>query len=201
MTPWNLLCRIAGLTRFFPSVEFFNGEAYGAWPRDRVREVDIVSGCFLLIPRSIWLALGGFDPLYFMYGEEADLCLRARRIGARPLLTPEAGIIHYGGASEKARTAKMVKLLMAKTTLIDRHWHVSLRPLGRNLLALWPASRALAFAALAAITGRKDFTEDAKTWREVWTCRDEWRLGYASRPPIATQTATIPLLVRIGSYS
>jgi len=44
-----------------------------------------------------------------MYGEEADLCLRAGHLGAKPIITPEATIVHYGGASEKVRADKMVK--------------------------------------------------------------------------------------------
>ncbi len=38
----------------------------------------MVQGCFLLIRRELWEALGGFDLSFVMYGEEADLCRRAR---------------------------------------------------------------------------------------------------------------------------
>jgi len=202
MTPWNLFCRFSGLSSLFPASEFFNGEAYGAWQRDRVRHVDIVSGCFLLIPRSIWLALGGFDPLYFMYGEEADLCLRARRLGAHPLLTPEATIIHFGGASERARAAKMVKLIAAKMTLIKRHWNALLRPLGRLLLAAWPLTRALGFKLAARLTGKPHLTEAAGIWREVWLRRSEWWNGYHRRPTIEEEDlAAVPLLSRLGTHA
>ena len=57
-----------------------------------------------------------------MYGEEADLCHRARQIGARPMITPTATIIHYGGASEAEKTDKRIKLLAGKITLMRRHW-------------------------------------------------------------------------------
>ena len=76
-----------------------------------MREVDIVSGCFLLITRELWNRLGGFDPVFLMYGEDADLCLRARKLGARPMVTPEATIVHYGGASEACQAGKLEKLL------------------------------------------------------------------------------------------
>ena len=96
MTPWNLFCRASGLTAMFAQSEVFNGEAFGGWARDSERDVDIVSGCFFLIEKELWDELGGFDPLFFMYGEEADLCLRARALSAKPAVTPEATIIHYG---------------------------------------------------------------------------------------------------------
>ena len=153
MTVWNLICRATGLTGLFPRIGAFNSEAYGGWARHHPRHVDIVSGCFLLIDRPLWSALGGFDPIYFMYGEEADLCLRARALGANPLITPSAQIVHYGGASEPARAGKMVRLLAAKETLIERHWNPLLVPLGQALLAAWPLTRMLALSTAAAITG------------------------------------------------
>ena len=178
ITLWNLITRATGLAALFPQSALFNPEAYGGWQRDSAREVDIVSGCFLLIPRSIWLALGGFDPTFFMYGEEADLCLRARRIGARPLVTPEATIVHYGGASEATRSGKMIKLLAAKATLIDRHWPRGTASLGQFLLMLWPLSRWIALEVAGRLTGHAARREAARTWRTIWQARAEWRTGY-----------------------
>ncbi|MEQ1718647.1 MAG: glycosyltransferase family 2 protein [Hyphomicrobium sp.] len=178
MTVWNLFCRAAGLTGILSRFETFNGEAYGRWARHHVREVDIVSGCFFLIERELWQGLRGFDPVFFMYGEEADLCLRARAFSARPLVTPAATIIHYGGASETARAGKMVRLLAAKATLIDRHWQPSLAPIGRALLAAWPLTRVLATTAVALLTGSASAHKASEEWREIWARRREWRTGY-----------------------
>lgn len=182
MTLWNAFCRTAGLTGLFPASSLFNSEAYGDWQRDSVSEVDIVSGCFFLIERELWQGLHGFDPVFFMYGEEADLCLRARAFSARPMVTPEATIIHYGGASERARAGKMVKLLAAKSTLIARHWTPALALLGQLLLTAWPATRAVACTLAAAVTGSVQLRETAREWREIWARRNEWRRGYATNP-------------------
>lgn len=195
ITLWNLLCRASGLTGLFPHSPIFNSEAYGGWQRDTVREVDIVSGCFLLIPRPIWLALGGFDAAYFMYGEDADLCLRAKRLGARPLVTPAATIVHHGGASEATRPGKMVKLLAAKATLIARHWPEPFDLLGRLLLMMWPLSRTLALGAAARMTGSAGLGQSARVWREIWERRGEWQFGY-SRPELIAEerAAQVPIL-------
>lgn len=178
ITLWNLITRATGLAAIFPRSGISNPEAYGGWARDSVREVDIVSGCFLLIPRSIWLALGGFDPAFFMYGEEADLCLRARRIGAKPMVTPEATIVHFGGASETTRSGKMIKLLAAKATLIERHWPRGTVGLGQFLLMLWPLSRWIALELAGRLTGNAAQREAARTWRSIWQSRADWRTGY-----------------------
>jgi GT2 family glycosyltransferase len=108
-----------------------------------------------------------------MYGEEADLCLRAEaRLGARPRMTPEATIVHYGGASETVRSDKMVRILRAKMELINRHIPAWQRGAARGLFRLWPLSRRLAFSVLR---GRSD---SAAVWREVWERRAEWEHGF-----------------------
>jgi len=171
MTVWSLFCQAMGLTSAFRKSALFNPESYGGWPRDTEREVDIVTGCFLLIKHEDWHALGGFNTQYKMYGEDADLSLRARNLGARPRITPDAVIVHHLGASEKVRADKLVRLLNAKTTLIDDHFAASKVWLAKKLLSLWPLSRAI----LNLAVGR---AETAKVWYSVWKRSSEWRDGW-----------------------
>ena len=168
MSLWNTFCRFTGLTGLFSESEFFNSEAYGGWQRDSVRQVDVVTGALFLIKRAFWEELGGFDLRYIMYGEEVDLCLRAAEKGAAPLMTPDAEIIHYGGASQTVRADKQIRIMKAKLTLIDRHFPSWQRGLGRAMFALWPWSRAL----VARLRGGE------KSWAEIWDRRAEWWAGY-----------------------
>lgn len=173
MSLWNICCRTFGLTGVFPNSPVFNSEAYGGWDRSTERQVDIVTGCFLLIRREDWQALGGFDLTFFMYGEEADLCLRAAEyLDAFPRMTPDAAIVHYGGASEKVRSDKMVRLLKAKSELINRHLPRWQRPLARVLFAVWPLTRQLVFSVL------RPGGDNALVWSEIWKRRQEWRRGF-----------------------
>ena len=178
MTLWNIFCRTTGLTGVFPKSKFFNSEGYGRWDRNAERQVDIVTGCFFLIARRDWEALSGFDSTFFMYGEEADLCLRAERdLGAAPRVTPDATIIHYGGASERVRTDKMVRLLSAKIELVNRHIPAWQRPLARGLFRLWPLTRRVALDVLAFIGSQKG-SESRSVWHAVWERRAEWQNGF-----------------------
>ena len=174
-TVLSLACHASGLAHMFRRSPIFNPESYGGWARDSIRHVDIVSGCFFLIHRELWNELDGFDLSYFMYGEEADLCLRARAHGARPLITPKATIIHFGGASERVRADKIVRLFKAKSTLIKRHWPAYKVFLGLAMLASWPCSRTI-FSRLLSLVGQA--TESSKVWQEVWSRRNEWLDGY-----------------------
>ena len=199
MSMWNIACRSAGLTRVFARSPVLNSEGYGGWDRGTRRQVDIVTGCFLLIARADWERLGGFDPAFVMYGEEADLCLRARReLGARPMVTPEATIVHHGGASDRVAADRVVATLRAKAELLDRHLPAWQRPLARPLFRLWPLSRGLMLGAAARLRrgrGAEDADgagggagghrhaagssgEGAGVWREVWERRAEWQRGF-----------------------
>jgi hypothetical protein len=171
-TPWSVLCIGLGLTSLFPHSRIFARESYGSWRRDSVREVDIVSGCFLLIRRAAWEELCGFDPAFFMYGEDADLCLRARRLGYRCLITPDAQIVHQGGASEKVRADKMVRLLTAKAQLFRRHWPAGLVPFGLQMLKLWAFTRMAALGLLQRVQPRR--RDSFEAWRDIWRRRREF---------------------------
>ena len=62
--------------------------------RDDPAEVGFASGAALVIRRELWDELGGFDPSYFMYGEDVDLSLRVRLAGRGVGLVPDARVEH-----------------------------------------------------------------------------------------------------------
>ena len=158
-TLWSLLCQITGLNKIFPGSELFNPEPYGNWDRSSEREVEMVTGCFFLIRREFWNELGGFDPDYFIYAEEADLCHRARLRGARPAVTPDVAIVHHGGGSQKQRGPRIVRLFRGKATFIRKHWSAPKRRvnLGSDL---WLEGYRFG----AALTGNNRWRETAEEW-------------------------------------
>jgi GT2 family glycosyltransferase len=71
-----------------------------------VREVDYCSGAALMVERSVFAGLGGFDERYApAYFEDADLCFRLRRIGLKTLYQPAARVVHHEGMSHGRDTA------------------------------------------------------------------------------------------------
>lgn len=184
ITPWSIFCRACGLTYLFPRSRFFNPEYIHMWdPLDRDRDVDIVVGCFLLIDMALWRTLGGFNADFFMYGEEVDLSLRARKLGARPRMTPRATIIHFGGASETSTEDKTVKILKGRITVMKVHWNpVSLR-LARWTLLATVAVRALASKIIAPPQHRGSGLDGrADRWGGVYRRRHEWLNGWPISP-------------------
>lgn len=61
--------------------------------------IDWVCGACLLIERQLFETLKGFDERIFLYSEDVDLCLRARRLGAHVLYVPGVRVRHIQGVS------------------------------------------------------------------------------------------------------
>jgi GT2 family glycosyltransferase len=75
-----------------------------------VREVDYCSGAALMVERTVFAGLGGFDERYApAYFEDTDLCFRLRRIGLKTLYQPAARVMHHEGISHGRDTAAGVK--------------------------------------------------------------------------------------------
>jgi GT2 family glycosyltransferase len=66
-------------------------------------------GTALLLRREAVCEVGGFDPRFFMFNEEIDLCWRLRQAGWRVELCPTAEFVHVGGASTRTAWSKMYR--------------------------------------------------------------------------------------------
>lgn len=69
------------------------------WDRRSYREVDWVSGSAMFVRRSAFDQLGGFDPDYWMYLEDVDLCYRLNKAGWKTAYEPAACVVHEQGTS------------------------------------------------------------------------------------------------------
>jgi GT2 family glycosyltransferase len=108
-----------------------------------------VSAACLLARRPALLAVGGFDEAFFLYEEDADLCVRVRRAGWRILFTPTAEVLHHLGRS-MARASSRADLEYHRSHILyyRKHngrlplallrAHVFLRALSRWAAALGP---------------------------------------------------------------
>jgi GT2 family glycosyltransferase len=92
-------------------------------PHDRPRPVPWVLGAALALRREAFDAVGGFDPGFFLYAEEVDLCYRLRQAGWEVHFTPEATVMHVGGASTSPRrTAMEVQRTDSARRFYRRHY-------------------------------------------------------------------------------
>jgi N-acetylglucosaminyl-diphospho-decaprenol L-rhamnosyltransferase len=78
------------------------------WDHTHARDVDWVSGTFLVARRSVFDVLGGFDEAYFMYVEDVDLCWRCWQSGWRVGYEPAGAVIHAIGVSSELAPYRMI---------------------------------------------------------------------------------------------
>ena len=77
-------------------------------PSDQVRDAGWLSGSCLLVRRSAFDEIGGFDEGYFMYFEDVDLGFRLGKAGYRNVYEPAASVTHVGAHSTGSESARMV---------------------------------------------------------------------------------------------
>lgn len=169
MSLWSLTSFALGLTTIFKRSSVFDPESLGTWDRDSVREVPIITGCLLLTSRQDWDRLGGMDERYFLYGEDADFSQRARGLGLRPVIVPDATIVHAVGGSTASSGRKMSMVMAGKATFLRTSWNPVAARIGVVLLQTGAGLRAL-----PDILRRRG----GGTWRHVWHARGAWRVGY-----------------------
>lgn len=85
-------------------------------------ETDWVSGGAMIIKRNIFKELGGFDENYFMYFEDVDLCLRAKKRGYRVVLVPEVRIFHKSGQSFSDNRQKKRYYYVSQDYYLRKHF-------------------------------------------------------------------------------
>jgi hypothetical protein len=174
---WSLSLFAFGITTMFPRNGLLDPESLGGWQRDTVREVGVITGCFLLVSKETWRKLNGFDERYFMYGEDVDLAIRARAAGYRAIICPDAKLRHDVGRSSATPAAKMLLLFRGKASLVRTHWSGAMREIGLTLLAAGVGLRAMS----ALLMGSKSA---GNRWKTLWQTRKDWLQGYraASSP-------------------
>jgi N-acetylglucosaminyl-diphospho-decaprenol L-rhamnosyltransferase len=110
------------------------------WDHAEARAVDWVSGACFLIRRRAWDQLSGFDPTFFMYMEDVDLCWRARKAGWRVVYEPAGEVTHIQGWSTDQRPYRMIvhhhRSLWLFAVRSSTGWHRLLLPaVGAGLVA------------------------------------------------------------------
>jgi GT2 family glycosyltransferase len=102
-SPLAAIFKTIGLASLFPKSRFFASYNMTYLDPDQETEVDAISGSFFCISDELYKTLGGFDESFFMYGEDLDLCFRAKKLGYNNYYFPETNIIHFRGQSSKTR--------------------------------------------------------------------------------------------------
>jgi GT2 family glycosyltransferase len=87
-------------------------------PLAPIEDVDFISGCGMFVRRETWQCVGLFDPRFFMYYEDLDLCIRARRAGYRVVCATQGHMWHALSASTGGPDSPLKQYYQVRSTFL-----------------------------------------------------------------------------------
>lgn len=115
----NLFLLMFGLAKIFKYNRVLGRERMLWWNRKSERQVDVISGSFMLVRQEAIEQVGGMDEDYFLYYEETDWCYRFKQAGWEMRFWPGAKIIHdHGGRNSSKQEAVKMYVQMQKSCFI-----------------------------------------------------------------------------------
>lgn len=126
-TPMVAFYKMFGLAKIFPRSKVFGQYHLSYLDKDEIHEIEILSGAFMFMRKSVLDEIGYLDEDYFMYGEDIDLSYRIIKAGYKNYYYPETTIIHYKGESTKKGSVNYVlifykaMIIFAKKQLSSKH--------------------------------------------------------------------------------
>jgi GT2 family glycosyltransferase len=118
-TLWNNFCSATALATTFAKTRIFAGEHMWYFSHDRTINVDVLVGCFTMIRRETFDAVGLLDENLFMYGDDVDWCRRCWSAGWEVVFYPGAQAIHDRG---KTTASYPVRFAVAQQRSVLYYW-------------------------------------------------------------------------------
>jgi GT2 family glycosyltransferase len=98
-TPWVAFTKIFGLYKLFPKISWFNKYYAQHLNENQSGNVDVLVGAFMVMKRSLYMEVGGFDENCFMYSDDIDLSYMVKKLGKQNYYFADTTVIHYKGES------------------------------------------------------------------------------------------------------
>jgi hypothetical protein len=122
---------------------------------DHVFESEWISGCMMLIPKSVYRTVGGYDEQFFIWSEEWDLSIRVKNAGYRLVVAPRARVFHKVGRALGVMSPLSYYYGIRNAMLLKKK-HLSFLPRSIYWCYFLP-NRMLRYLQFA-IQGRKDLS-------------------------------------------
>ncbi len=164
----NLALLTSGLWKL-PWPRFLGRGQMTHWNRDSEREVEVISGCYLLVRRDVIDQIGLLDETFFFFGEETDWCRRMREADWALMFAPVGEIIHHGGGSaKKLNHRRDILLSEAMIHLHKKHGGVIQAAIAYAIVLAFNISRAIFWTLADLIVHSNHTAERAQHFRHVF---------------------------------
>ncbi|MEZ4677699.1 MAG: glycosyltransferase family 2 protein [Caldilineaceae bacterium] len=115
--------KMTGLSRLLPSL--FPAHLMPAADMTNSRTVDQIIGAFFLIRRAVFELCAGFDERFFVYFEEVDLALRAKRLGYSSYYLADVSAFHVGGGlTGQVKARRLFYSLRSRIQYAQKHYAI-----------------------------------------------------------------------------
>jgi len=146
------------------------------WDHSELREIDWSYGAVILITREVLEKVGYLDDRFYIYAEEMDYYLRARKAGYKAIFLPDVEIIHVGKSSSRQRRAAMfIQNYKSFYLFLKKHYsfltYYAYRIRTFNFLFLWLIKYSVQYI-VHKILSRS--TEEDKNQIEVYSKTIKW---------------------------
>ena len=119
-TPAVAFYKMFGLSKLFPKSKQFGKYHLTYLPENEINEIEVISGAFMLIRKTVLDKIGLLDETFFMYGEDIDLSYRIIKAGYKNYYFPETQIIHYKGESTKRSSLNYVVIFYKAMAIFSK---------------------------------------------------------------------------------
>ena len=150
---WRIFCEFFWLDRI--NHRLFSSVVLNQVDREKLQRIEAAHGAALMVCRALFERVGAFDPDYFMYFEEADLCTRIREAGYTIFYVPGARIMHHVSASSSTRPWWLFRAMrVSRRTFARKHLPAWQRPLIEIIVHTGYLVRMLLFTLVGIVNPR-----------------------------------------------
>jgi len=115
--------KLFGLTAVFPGSETIAKYYEGHLPENENNPVEVLSGAFMMIKKTVFEKVNGFDETFFMYGEDIDLSLRISQLGYKNYYLGKISITHLKGGSTTYNYKYVNDFYGAMKLFVKKHYN------------------------------------------------------------------------------
>ena len=129
-SPMTSLFKLSGLSILFPHSRIFSNYHLGHLDQNKDHEIDVLAGAFMLVKKEVLDKTGGFDEVFFMYGEDVDLSYRIQKTycpetngNYKNYYYSGSTIIHFKGESTRRGSMNYVRMFYkAMSIFVRKHY-------------------------------------------------------------------------------
>ena len=144
------------LHRLFKKSRVIGSYFLSNWDHKSIREIDWLSGAFMFLKREIFIRTGSFDEDYFMYSEDADLCLRMHMSGYKHYYYPNFIVQHSdSGIASRDKAAREAGIWKSRRLYFRKNYSLFHALVLSCLYFFGVINRILLFIVLSAFEQKK----------------------------------------------